>query len=143
MEKRAKYICPVCRTPVSAPEMTSLNAGTHIRLMLVTLAVAGGITFVAGTQAGLKSLLFYLVFWAAAELWKGLSVRDKTRCTVCDFDPMLYQRDWRAARRQVETKLSRISMDLQVEFQERLKRHTHYKEKEEAKASVEVAAPKK
>ena len=51
-------------------------------------------------------------------------MRQNVQCEVCDFDPILYKKDWRKARLQVETKMQgtfnkfSVQMKDTIEFSE-------------------------
>lgn len=108
----AYYICPVCRAPKKANFQDRLPAATHARIalsltFLITALVAGG----AGPWA-FKLALMYFPIWGALELTHWVEQRQQTKCRSCDFDPFLYQRDWRAARAAVEFRLNTIKSDM-------------------------------
>lgn len=59
-----------------------------------------------GMESASRVAFFYLPLWAFAEYLHGVRMRHSVKCEVCDFDPLLYKKDWRAARKIVEEKLN-------------------------------------
>lgn len=59
-----------------------------------------------GIESASRVAFFYLPLWAFAEYLHGVRMRHSVKCEVCDFDPLLYKKDWRAARKIVEEKLN-------------------------------------
>jgi len=57
-----------------------------------------------------------------AEWIQWLRVRDALRCRTCHFDPMLYRRDWKAARKQVEIRMQKFSQDAQDQIRAEIQR---------------------
>ena len=110
-------LCPVCRSKRNVRLTDRLDFSTHIKLALCTIAGAGILYAFNGFEAALKAIVFYLPMWAVAEFIHGARMREAVKCEACDFDPFLYQRDWRAARARVEAKLTLVSDDLKVQIQ--------------------------
>jgi len=97
--------CPVCRSPRKADLRDHLSAKTHVQILAVVMTLASSLLLLSGWPAAIKSLLFYLPLWGICEFVYGVRVREATKCPTCHFDPVLYRRDWRAARVKVEKKL--------------------------------------
>jgi len=117
----AKYLCPVCRSPLHKALHGRLAGVTHLQIFLLTVAISGGLYFLQGWEGGVKGAFFYLPLWGLAEFIHWVSVRDAARCGTCDFDPMLYKRDWRAARQRVENRMNRLSGELQEKIREKVR----------------------
>jgi hypothetical protein len=109
----AKYLCPVCRAPFERELQGRLSGTTHLRLSVLTVALIAGSYFLFGLEASLKSAFFYFPLWGLTEFGHWVRMRDAAQCRVCDFDPMLYQRDWRAARSKIEVRMNRLSAEVQ------------------------------
>lgn len=108
----AYYICPVCRSPRQANLQDKLPAMTHVRIaaglgLMIGALILGG----AGIWT-LKLGLFYFPIWGVLELIHWSHQRQITKCGNCNFDPFLYQKDWRAARTAVELKLNTIKTEM-------------------------------
>jgi hypothetical protein len=103
--KSFTHFCPVCRAPVKNHLHDSLTLKTHIQIVLITLFVSGLVHLIFGFEAALKSTVVYFIFWAIAEFLHWAQMRDRTKCRACGFDPILYRKDWRKARDQVESRL--------------------------------------
>jgi hypothetical protein len=108
-----KYLCPVCRAPFDRNLQSRLSGTTHLRLALITIALVAGTYALLGTEAAIKSAFFYIPLWGLTEFGHWVRMREAAQCRVCDFDPMLYQRDWRAARAKIETRMNKLSAEMQ------------------------------
>ncbi len=84
---------------------------------MLTAAISGLAYFFGGATLALKTLYSYLPLWALAEFAHGIHLREMTKCRVCGFDPILYKRDWKAARIKVELKLNALSANLKANKQ--------------------------
>jgi len=100
-----QYICPVCKTRAEKDLREHLSLGLHFRLIFVTLFVAFLAYQLGGAELAWKTLFLYLPLWAVGEFLHGVHLRHRVRCEFCGFDPLLYARDWREARRLVQAKL--------------------------------------
>ncbi len=72
---------------------------------------------------------FYLPLWAIAEYLHGINMRNSLKCGVCHFDPLLYGRDWRAARGKVEQKLGESMKDITSRLDEKTRSEKDQREK--------------
>lgn len=106
------YICPVCRSSKKANLQDRLPAITHMRIALSLGILIGALTLAGMGLWSLKLALLYFPVWGVLEFAHWVEQREQTRCRVCNFDPFLYQRDWRSARAQVELRLNTIKADL-------------------------------
>lgn len=113
------YLCPVCRAPRNTDLRDHISGRTHLQIALITLACIAVLYFIGGPQIGWKGILFYLPMWAGSEFFHWAKMREATKCRSCDFDPVLYQRDPLAARRQVEAKLNVFVDDLKLRLQQK------------------------
>lgn len=89
---------------------------------MITIVLCAAVYLALGPWAALKATLGYLPLWTAAEWLHWLQLREALRCKVCDFDSMLYRRDWRAARRRVEIKMQGLSDEMQARIQKEITR---------------------
>jgi hypothetical protein len=117
-----RYLCPVCRSTISKLPSAGLSFKTHFQIFLITGILAGIVYLTLGPWSAAKSLLTYLPLWTAAEWVHWLRIREAARCRTCDFDPLLYRRDWKAARRRVEMRMQGLSEELQQRIQSEIKR---------------------
>lgn len=93
--------------------------GFHLRLGAAVGIIAACTALLSGPGLAFKSLFLYLPLWAVGEFLQGKKARGLTRCQTCHFDPMLYARDWRAARKLVEAKLGSLSTEITQRIQQR------------------------
>jgi hypothetical protein len=85
-----------------------LSFKTHSQIFLLAIFFSGLAYFAFGWEGAIKSSIVYLPLWAGAEFLHWVKMRQSTKCLACGFDPILYQKDWRKAREQVETKLRTV-----------------------------------
>ena len=103
-----QYFCPVCRAPRRANLSDEIDFATHLRIFATVLAVSGVGYLYNGWLLAAKLALLYLPLWVSAEFVHWVKMREATKCKVCDFDMILYKKDWRAARTKVEAKLNAV-----------------------------------
>lgn len=108
-------ICPVCRAPRNEKLTDNISPYRHLQLLLITLAICGLGYLIGGLPLALKLVIVYLPFWAVADYFHGIQMRKATQCPTCNFDPVLYRRDWKAARDQVEARLQKVVDDLRAQ----------------------------
>ena len=108
----AYYICPVCRAPKKANFQDRLPGVTHARIALSLTFLIGALIAGGAGPWAFKLALMYFPLWGALELAHWMEQRQQTKCRSCDFDPFLYQRDWRAARATVELRLNTIKAEI-------------------------------
>jgi hypothetical protein len=110
-ESMAHYICPVCRSPRKLNLQDKMPAMTHVRIT-VSLGMLIGALMIGGAGPWVfKLALLYFPIWGAMELIHWAEQKSQTVCRACNFDPFLYQKDWRAARASVETRLNTIKAE--------------------------------
>ena len=137
----AEYICPVCRAPKKLRMSARLTITTHVRVALITLAVAAATYFVFGPESGLKSLALYLPLWAICEFVQGVRLRESARCNACGFDPHLYRTDRKAARTQVEARLNESMGRMTDELRKRAERERNLHVRQSAPTFVAPSVP--
>lgn len=115
-------ICPVCRSSIKELPKAGLSFKAHFQLILITGVLAGLVYLSIGIWGAAKAILAYLPLWTLAEWVQWLKIREAARCQVCDFDPLLYHRDWKAARRRVEIRMQQLSEELQQRIQREIVR---------------------
>ena len=101
---------------------SKLGLKAYVQLVLITMFICAATYFLLGPWAATKASLVFLPLWTLSEWVHWLKIREALRCRTCDFDPMLYRRDWRAARRQVEIKMQGLSEDMQARIRTEIKR---------------------
>jgi hypothetical protein len=101
---------------------SKLSLKAYVQIILITTVICAGAYFALGPWAGVKASLSFLPLWTAAEWGHWLRIREALRCRVCDFDSMLYRRDWKAARRKVEIKMQGLSDEMQAQIRAEIKR---------------------
>jgi hypothetical protein len=116
----SRYLCPVCRSSTKAAPQTGLNFKSHLQILFITAFLVATTYYLIGPWGAAKATLAYLPIWTLAEWVHWLKVREALRCRVCDFDPMLYQRDWRMARKKIEIRMLKLSEELQERIQQRI-----------------------
>jgi hypothetical protein len=116
------YLCPVCRAPMNRDLSGHMPKMRHVQITLLTILASALCYLTLGVQAAAKSLLVYLPFWAIFEFLHWVQMRESLQCRVCDFDPMLYQKDWRKARLKVEGKMTKVHKEIEAEIQARIER---------------------
>jgi hypothetical protein len=118
----SRYLCPVCRSPLGALPASKLGLKAYVQLALITTLICAATYFLLGSWAATKASLVSLPLYMVAEWVHWLKLREALRCRTCDFDPMLYRRDWRAARRKVEVKMQGLSQEMQTRIRGEIKR---------------------
>ena len=113
------FLCPVCRSELRRPIRDALPLAIHAKLLLTTSVLVLGVHWWKGLESASRVVFFYLPLWAFAEYLHGVRMRHSVQCEVCDFDPLLYKKDWRAARKRVEEKLSGHMATLTKELSEK------------------------
>ena len=101
---------------------SKLSLKAYVQLVLITTVLCAAVYFTLGPWAAVKASLSFLPLWTLAEWVHWLKIREAFRCRTCDFDSMLYRRDWRAARRKVEIKMQGLSTELQARIQKEITR---------------------
>ncbi len=133
-------LCPVCRAPRRENLKDSIGSLKHFQIALITLAICGIGFLIDGFPLAAKCLLFYLPFWAVADFLHGIQMREATKCPACGFDPVLYKRDWKAARAEVEVRLQKIVDELRAQHEVVLDR-TRKAQEELRKQRLQVSSP--
>jgi hypothetical protein len=95
---KLRFFCPLCSQHQSTNTIERVAWQHHLQLALLTLAT----TLVAWPFFGIDGLLFYLVWWAGFEVVYRLRKREALVCRNCGFDPFLYKRDPKVARKAVQ-----------------------------------------
>jgi hypothetical protein len=90
----------------------TLPWGVHFKILSFVLALIGLIYLAQGLGLALRSTVIYLPIWACAEFFHWVRMRERAKCRVCSFDPVLYKKDWRAARARVEARLSKMAVEV-------------------------------
>ena len=101
---------------------SKLGVKVYVQLILITTLLCAGVYLALGPWAAAKAVLGFLPLWTLAEWVHWLRIREALRCRVCDFDSMLYRRDWKAARRKVEIKMQGLSEDMQARIRNEIVR---------------------
>ena len=117
-----RYLCAVCRSKLPQVPSRTLPLKTHIQIISATAAFVAVAGLAFGTWAAVKAALIYLPIIMLAEWVQWLRIREAVRCKTCHFDPMLYRRNWRAARKQVEAQMHVVSGELQVRIHNEIER---------------------
>lgn len=94
---------------------------THLRLSLLSLSLMGLAYVGLGPTAAAKAAFVYFPLWGLTEFVHWVKVREDARCRICDFDPLLYHRDWRAARMRIETRMNQLSKEMQERIQAKVR----------------------
>lgn len=113
------YLCPVCRSPRKTELRDHISWHAHLQIALITFAASGVLYLWGGLSIAWRGVLFYLPQWAIAEFLHWARMREAAKCEACHFDPILYQKDPMAARRQVEAKLNIFVTDLKMKLQQK------------------------
>jgi hypothetical protein len=113
----AQYLCPVCRAPRYIELRDHIAFSAHVKIILVVGLLCGIAYILGGLVSAVRMGVFYFPLWGAAEFWLWLKLRKEAPCQVCSFDPLLYQRDWKAARLAVETRLQAVSDQMKARRQ--------------------------
>ncbi len=116
------YLCPVCRSPHELHRHAKISVLDHFRILLIVGMIAGVAYWLGGVSTALKSLVCYLPIWAAWELVHWALVREEMVCKVCGFDALLYLRDVKQARSQVESRLQTVQDEYMLKIGEKRKR---------------------
>ena len=106
--QKVSHFCPVCRAPAQSALVDSLSFRSHLQVFSLTSLVSGVAYLFFGIEGAVKASFSYLPMWAIAEFIHWTQMRERTKCRACGFDPILYRKDWRKARAQVETKLQGV-----------------------------------
>ncbi len=114
------YLCPVCRAPMERELNGRLPFIRHVQMTLLTILISALAYLTMGPGVALKAAVLYLPLWALFEFLHWIQLRETLKCTACDFDPMLYQRDWKKARSQVEGRMTKIHDGLEAEIAARI-----------------------
>ncbi len=108
---KTRFLCPVCSQPLNRELADHLSWSFHLRVGFGVLAICMVAYLFSGLDLAFKLVFLYLPVWAGAEFIQAAKTRKLAQCTVCDFDPLLYSKDWKAARSRVEQKLSGLSLE--------------------------------
>ena len=93
-EGRIQFHCPLCHHRQATNTIRKMGWRHHAQLTIATIfLVWAGWDFF-----GLKSLSFYLFFWACFEFVYRFRKRQALVCKTCGFDPFLYKQDVDKAR---------------------------------------------
>jgi hypothetical protein len=60
--------------------------------------------------------------WSVAEFVHWARIRQAAKCGTCDFDPILYQKNWKAARARVENRLKTLEQNQIAKLREEMSR---------------------
>ncbi len=116
----ARFLCPVCRAPRELDLRDHISLNAHIKIASTSLMFASLGYLYRGFLFGFKVLLFvHLPLWAISEFLHWSKMRKESRCPQCYFDPILYKRDWKSARKIVEDRLQSISDQIVAERKKR------------------------
>jgi hypothetical protein len=119
----ARFLCPVCRAPRDVDLREHISLDAHLKIASTALALASLGYHFRGVLFAFKLTLFvYLPLWAISEFLHWARVRRDSRCPHCHFDPILYKKDWKAARVVVETRLMGIAQAREEERKARAER---------------------
>jgi hypothetical protein len=118
----SQYLCPVCRAPMKRDLKARISLLRHFQILLLTISLVGLAYLVIGPYAAMKASIVYLPIWAIFEFLHWVQMREALNCKVCDFDPMLYQRDWKRARARIEQKMTKVHDNLELEIKARIDR---------------------
>ncbi|MEO5668076.1 MAG: hypothetical protein ABIR96_08455 [Bdellovibrionota bacterium] len=118
----SRYLCPVCRSTMGNLPSSKLGLKAYVQILLITTVICAAVYFPLGPWAAARAALVFLPLWTAAEWVHWLKIREAFRCRTCDFDSMLYRRDWKAARRKVEIKMQGLSDELQARIKTEITR---------------------
>lgn len=108
----SRYLCPVCRAPRKTNLQDELPVSAHFRIAVTVVAVSSVAYLVSGWELAWRTAFLYLPLWAVSEFVHWVKMREAAKCGACGFDPILYQRDWRAARSRVENRLGDVAEEL-------------------------------
>ncbi len=114
-----QLICPVCQTPREGELRDRLSFKIHFQMIFASFTLAAVVYLFTGFEIALRCLAIYLPMLAVAEFIHGVKMRHATKCIVCHFDPILYIKDWRLARKNVEEKLTSMSQEIAAEIRQR------------------------
>lgn len=109
-----QYLCPVCRAPRKAQLKDDLPLSTHVRILSAVAALSSLSYLVGGWDLTWRTAFLYLPLWAISEFIHWVKMREAAKCHACAFDPILYQRDWRAARHLIENRMSNVIDELRI-----------------------------
>ena len=104
----------MCRAPRKMKFEDSLPLATHLKIFSFVASVSGIVYLISDWPLALRSLVAYLPIWALCEFVHWVRMREGAKCRVCDFDPVLYKKDWREARRRIEAKLGKMADGVKV-----------------------------
>lgn len=110
-----RYICPVCRAQRDVDLSDHIPISTHLKILLSVVFFVVTAWLLRGAVLAVKLAFLYIPLWALAEFFHWSKVRRDSRCPHCHFDPILYQKDWKAARIIIETRLNSIKQKAEQE----------------------------
>jgi hypothetical protein len=110
-----RYLCPVCRAPRKTNLKDELPFSAHLRIGVTVISVSSICYLVSGLELAGRTAFLYLPLWAVSEFVHWVKMREAAKCSACGFDPVLYQRDWRAARSRVENRLGDVAEELRLQ----------------------------
>jgi hypothetical protein len=116
---------------------------THFQIFLITGILVGIVYLTLGGWSASKAILAYLPLWTVAEWVHWLRIREAARCRTCDFDPLLYRRDRKAARRRVEIRMQGLSEEMQKRIYVEIERLQGQKSLASKASNAAVKAPEK
>jgi hypothetical protein len=85
---------------------------THVRIATSLVGLIGALLLGGAGPWAFRLAMLYLPIWAVLEFAHWAEQKAQTKCRTCDFDPFLYQKDWRAARVAVELRLNGIKSEM-------------------------------
>jgi len=108
----SKYLCPVCRAPRKSDLKDDLPFSSHLKIFISVGTIVSLSYLVGSWDLAWRTAFLYLPFWAISEFIHWVKMREAAKCFACGFDPILYQRDWRAARHQIENRMGHVIEEL-------------------------------
>jgi hypothetical protein len=108
----AQYLCPVCRAPRKTQLKDDLPLSSHLKILSSVLALSSLSYLLGGWDLAWRACFLYLPFWAISEFIHWVKMREAAKCQACGFDPILYQKDWRAARHKIENRMGNVIEEL-------------------------------
>ncbi len=134
----SQYLCPVCRAPMNRDLSPRIPFIRHFQIALLTTSLVGLVYLLIGPYAAMKASIVYFPIWAVFEFLHWVQMREALNCKVCDFDPMLYQRDWKRARARIEQKMTKVHDNLEIEIKARIDKVIASKASSKALARTEA-----
>ncbi|NCN26908.1 hypothetical protein GW915_04975 [bacterium] len=110
-----RYICPVCRAHREVDLRDRISWNSHSKILITIAFLSITAYLLRGPALAFKLTFLYLPIWAMIEFFHWSKVRNDSKCPHCFFDPILYQRDWKAARKIVEERLGSIKSVVEKE----------------------------